>query len=695
MNASQRPCLTEKRGIFFFSLLASAFIASELRIGTHAFSVELLLFAFVVVLTQTVAGLMAMRAGGMDDVKARLPAASCIGFGCLSVPMYVVSSLFSAPALWAFVACAAVVWLVFFMLAARRSARMFKAESEVGTDILAMTVFAITVAVLSRAPAASVRALDLTGALPIWSDYFLHGVSIASFGGPFANNTELETYGVGLSFYHYAPFMLPAAFQPFIDTTPLAIATSLLLPLGLLVAALGCYVFVAQISDRAVALLAVVVVAAVPAYRIPLHSGLLDFYWMLLATPGAGYAIGLSMVVCSAAMLYVERGGARTFWFMGLLLASIILVRVHFFMLLAPAITMYVGLRHRWMYRCKMLAVVCAAALTLAALTWSTPTLKAWVLAQPAPSQYLDGVLNQTLFLGRPLQLPAHPAALVFAIKTGLTLVALLGVYALAYPILAGTALLRLGRRREYLLVPFLLLSYVLLMWFAPTAGNADFTEYKHRHFPLMYVMVVLFCVICAYQLVVERTQRAAWPQRIAVLLAMVLLGTATVASRGINPAKPDVAAMPWSTDFYNERLTPGLLDAARYLRTHRRDGDILAMGGDAVMGFSRPIVNLISVTSMPTFLARSELRMMRSPCVRRTVEMRTTALNNIAQARDWVEARQRMRDNAIRWFVVLADQSVAWDPTRQAAVFSSSGLSVYDAGMRDAAVQPPTERCR
>lgn len=695
MNSLRPPRLAGARGVALFSLGVAAFISSALWIGTHAFSVELFLFALAVALTQTVAGLMALRAGGMEDIKARLPAAFCIGFACLSLPMYAVSALLAVSALWAFVACAAVVWSVLLMPAARRSVRPLVAESPAGADILATAVFAITVAVLSRVPAASARALELTGALPIWSDYFLHGISISSFGGPFANDTELETYGVGLSFYHYAPFMLPAALQPFVDATPLAIATSLLLPLGLLVAALGCYVFVTQMGDRAVALLAVVVVAAVPAYRVPLHSGLLDFYWMLLATPGAGYAIGLSMLVCSAAMSYVERGGARTFWAMGLLLASIILVRVHFFMLLAPAIAMYIGLRHRWMYGLKTLAVVCVAVLALAVVTWSTPALKAWLLAQPAPSQYLDGVLNQTLFLGRPLQLPTHPAALVFAIKTVLTLVALLGIYALAYPVLAGAALLRLGKRREYLFGPFLLLSYVLLMWFAPTAGNADFTEYKHRHFPLMYVMVVLFCVIYAYQLVVDHVRGTGWPQRGAVSLAIALLGTATFASQGANPAKPDVAAMPWSADFYNERLSPGLLDAARYLRAHMQDGDILAMGGDAVLGFSRPIVNLISMTNMPTFLARSELRMMRSPCVRHTVEMRTAALKNIAQANDWVEARQRMRDNAIRWFIVLADQSVSWDPTRQAAVFSSSGLSVYDAGARDPGIQLPTERCR
>ena len=45
--------------------------------------------------------------------------------------------------------------------------------------------------------------------LPIWSDYFIHGVTIASFGSPFSSGVDMELAGVSRAFYHYAPFMIP------------------------------------------------------------------------------------------------------------------------------------------------------------------------------------------------------------------------------------------------------------------------------------------------------------------------------------------------------------------------------------------------------------------------------------------------------------------------------------------------------
>ena len=77
------------------------------------------------------------------------------------------------------------------------------------------------------------------GVLPIWNDYFIHGVTIASFGSPFATGGDMELAGVSRGFYHYAPFMIPAAFQAVSGMSGLALSTSLLLPLGLLIAAFG------------------------------------------------------------------------------------------------------------------------------------------------------------------------------------------------------------------------------------------------------------------------------------------------------------------------------------------------------------------------------------------------------------------------------------------------------------------------
>lgn len=674
-----------------FLLIVGAFVAAELWIGARAFSLALCLFALLAAGVQTLAGALVLRAGGMEGIEARLPAAYCVGFVCLALSMYALTSLFTISALAAFWVCSALVLLAQLIAGDRRGAP----RPERRFDVLVALLLTLAIAVLTREPVASAHTLATTGALPIWSDFFLHGVTISSFGGPFASGIDMELPGVARVFYHYAPFLIPAAFQPVSGLTGLALSTSVLLPMGVLTAALGCYAFAVQLGGRAAGVLAVSVVAAVPAYRVPLHSGWLDFYWMLLTAPGVGYAIGIAMVVGAVALLYVERGGARAFVFGALLSLSIILVRVHFFMLLAPALALYVGLRHRWAYGRATRIGAGLVLLAVVAAALASPGLRAAFMAHADPFQYLDFALRYTQFRGHALSLAAEPSAAMLVVKAALALVAVLGAYALLYPLLAGAAALRFGWRRSDLLAAFMVLTFVALMLLAPTAGNGDFTEYKHRHFPLLYVIVAVFTVVHAWRLAAGARADSTAFRHGAFVLSLALLAAAALAGRGLNPAKPDVVAMPWGGDFHDQHVAPGLIDAARFMRAQSQVGDVMALGGDAVNGQSRVIVDLISLTDIPAFLARAELRTLRGGCVARTVAMRTDALGQIARAANWPEARGLLRDNAIRWFVVPAGETVAWDPLRQAAVHSGGGMSVYDAGPRAPEALPPTEPCR
>jgi hypothetical protein len=675
-----------------YALIAGVFIVGELWIGTRTFSAALCLFALLVALIQTLAGSLALRAGGLTDIRAGLPAAFCVGFVCLSLPMFALCSLFAMSAFTAFMACAAVV--VVMGICFRTSGPL--AEPAANADVAVGLLIAVAIAVLTRAPVASALSLELTGALPIWSDYFLHGVTISSFGGPFASGTDMELPGVSRVFYHYAPFMLSAAIQPVSGQSGLALSTSVLLPLGVLIAAMGCYTFAVQIGGRAAGLLAVTAVVAVPVFRAPLQSGWLDFYWMILTAPGAGYAIGVSMVVCAVAVLYVERGGARAFWVMALLLLSIILVRVHFFMLLAPAIAMLTGLRHRWVYGRTMLLGLCAVAISVLICVLAFPALRGWYMAHSDPIKYLDFALQYTRWYGRAFLLPERPLAIMIIVKVALALIAVLGAYAFVYPVLMIAVRIRFGLGRADWLAPFVVLVFVGLMLLAPTAGNGDFTEYKHRHFPLLYVVVATYALVYACRLLFAALGgESPSLRRGASVLALAVFALAMLASRGVNPAKPDVEAMPWGADFHNQRVEPGLLESARYMRTRARAGDILAMAGGATSGQSRTLVDLVSITDIPAFLARSELRLLGASCVQKTVEMRVAALERIAFAADWPEARHLLRDNAIRWFVAPAGDGPQWDPARKDAAYSSDGMSVYDVGVRAVNARPPTEGCR
>jgi hypothetical protein len=52
-------------------------------------------------------------------------------------------------------------------------------------DLLPTLLMVVGVSFLVRIPANAPHTLLESGLVPIWSDYFLHGITIASFGGPF------------------------------------------------------------------------------------------------------------------------------------------------------------------------------------------------------------------------------------------------------------------------------------------------------------------------------------------------------------------------------------------------------------------------------------------------------------------------------------------------------------------------------
>jgi hypothetical protein len=174
----------------------------------------------------------------------------------------------------------------------------------------------------------------------------------------------------------------------------------------------------------------------------------------------------------------------------------------------------------------------------------------------------------------------------------------------------------------------------------------------------------------------------------------MFLLVIATIGDWGGNPARPDTNAMPWGGDFHNQPVSAGLRSAAEYVRAHTRRGDVMAMGSDAVTGQSQMIVQFISLTDIPAFLARVELKMRGEPCVRAAVQGRMNSLKKIREAIDWSEARGMLRENGIRWFIISTGNP-PWDPSGRSAVYADEGFAVYDTGPRERGVIPPSDTCR
>ena len=240
------------------------------------------------VLTKT--GELTLQASRLTTIKAWLPTAFVVGFAAISLPMMALTLICNISALTAFVISA----LSVLSLAIYSSRKAATSSSTNWTDTAIALVLAITIGLLAKNIVSSPATLQNTGELPVWSDYFLHGVIIASFGSPFAAGIDMELAGVSRGFYHYAPFMIPAAFQTVSGMSGLALSTSFLLPLGLLIAAFGSYAFAVELGGRVGGLLTLTAIICIPAYSVFIQSGWFDFYWLLFTAIALATADGSS-----------------------------------------------------------------------------------------------------------------------------------------------------------------------------------------------------------------------------------------------------------------------------------------------------------------------------------------------------------------------------------------------------------------
>lgn len=653
------------------SAIVAAFACALMRLGGVELSAGALALALLLMLTLICAGQVLLTVFGAYGGKAALALALVTGFAAVSIPMVILTLLLKWSALQALVPLSALTLLLRWRVAVPPTARA-------GTQMAVVAALGLAIMLLARVPIAGPQALLEGGPLPIWNDYYIHGVTITSFGSPYSMATDMEVAGMARGFYHYAAFMLPAALLPVTHGSGLQLATTVLMPLGLLVGGMGLYALGAALGGSRCALLALTAVICLPAYAGLVESGWFDFYWLLLISPGSGYAIGVAAAAIAVLHSYFDKGNNRLLWLAGLLLCALVVVRAHMFLLLAPALVGAFAL-HQWPKYGRRIGFAAATTLLLACAALAlSPPLRAQWLAFSQTDAYLAVATAWTQVWG--LQVPLNAGGLArVAVQILIILVSVLGWYSLWYP-----ASLALKGRRGLLepidwLVPLMALSFVLLILFAPPAGNGDVGEYKHRHFLLLFALVVVFTVANTWKLWLPRKLPS--PAVTAFACAIVLAATAW-ALGDTNPAAPNFKAMEWTRAFHLQRLRPGVLQMGGYLGAHSEPGDVFAIDAASIGATANaPVIELIALSGVPAYVARPELRARISSCIKAEVEHRVTVLASLAQAQDRQAAANIMRDNGIRWYLTFDDKPPTWDPDLHFVSLRADGIALYDNG--------------
>ncbi|MBC7488794.1 MAG: hypothetical protein H7240_00895 [Glaciimonas sp.] len=639
----------------------------------------------------TTTGELVLRGARITNVSARLPAAFVVGFAAVSLIMVFLNFVITLRALSAFwISCLMVV-----ILALLNRNKFIESHSDQWTDVFIAAMLTVAIGLLTIIPVSGPETMLTTGVLPIWSDYFLHGVTIASLGSIFASGVDMELAGVSISFYHYAPFIIPAAFQAVSGMSGLALSTSFLLPMGLLIAAFGSYVFAVMLGGRLLGLLALTVIVCLPAFSVLIQSGWFDFYWLLFATPGTGYALGVSAIVCTLTVSYLKQKNGNILLLALVLLASVILIRVHIFMLLAPAIVSMLLLNRWWGKRLLILGLTILVVFVGLIILMSSTRIHTFWLEHAHPYDYLNIALQWSLFHGQKINLLDYPLV-TSAIKLTLILMAVLGVYLIGFPIALWLSIRRFGFQAKDMLPLLLVASFIGLMLFAPTAANGDFTEYKHRHFTLLYVIVAIYTITYMTSLAPSSIDvESSKAKNLVHGLVMIIFTATIILNWNNNPSRPNVEAMPWASKLDNQSVIPGLLQASQYIVKNARRGDVFAtnISSSSTSEVNNLNIQAISLTGIPAFLSRPELRVGRSECVREIVTMRLAVLRELSSMRTWPDAKTLLQQNGVRWFLLTAAEKPQWDPELRVSVFTFDGLSVYDSG-EIANKQPIKAKC-
>jgi hypothetical protein len=639
-------------------------------VAAVAAAAAMLAFVFVVML----AGSLLLRAAGAADMPA--PAAWVLGCFATSIGVWLLAFGLGWTAAAAFY-----LWTAAVAGLAVRFRRELCAERRLG--------LAEAVGLLLCAAATLTWCRDIAGAserfgrgepLRAFVDFLLHAGVISQLGDPLAagrGSTELVDSGTPL--YHYASYALPAVFAAPLDLNGLTLSTAVWLPLGFFTLCAGAYVLGATLAGPAGGVAALCALVLVPdAASYGLQNGVLGFHWNITALPGGSYAVGFCLLAIAFLRRWMAGGGRAAFVAAAALVLGVALVRIHVFALAFPGLAASAALALPVVRRHKLLSV----ALALSGLV-------AFVLAFYATVPYAIPALERTLdnihidfeptaarFVYREF-LIAHSNVVALPFGVLLLLVGMLGAFLLLYPLSAWLAG-RYRRRETIDLVPAVLFaSYLLLLAFAPVSEHGDPTELNQRPFILLYAVLAVWTAVgfLRWLSAGAEASRRTW---------LVLLLAAGIGFPLIWPHAVQLGSQPrfkWGWQYYVVEPTPGVPQAAAFMRAHAQAGDVFAAPSPGLgVTTTDTATDLVALTGMPAYLSRPYRQISRGGRRAETARERHAGLERIAGERDAATALAALRAMGIRWYVVAGDAGPLWDPQRRQAAFVAGHMTVYSS---------------
>ena len=683
-NAS--PAITDGGRIIATALVAlplSCLLSLSGSVSIPLALAAMTVFVFVVIWT----GLLALRIAGTADMP--IAAAWVLGIFVTATVDYGLVELLDLTAARGFALWGVVVLVLGY--ASGRGSR-FAPESN-PRDLVALLVCGLMTVVWCRHVAAAPEVFSEQRLLPVWIDYLLHGRLVSQFGDVRAvGHGAIDLVGFPKSLYHYASYLLPAVFAEPLDLPGFPLATSVWLPVGFLTMCAGAYVLGTTLGGTVGGLVALASLTIVPdASTYGLRNGFFSYHWSILAYPGSDYAIGIALLSVSFLHRWSAQGSRRALLASALLVCGTFVFRANVFVLAFPAWVVTVAYSSRFFRERRLLfavSLILSIAFAVFALHFTLQNLPAtagtWWRTGSAVERFLGEIHERqvpTAYAGW-YQYLWNQYGRVAAIPVGVLLVfpASLGILCILYP---GIAFLT-HRSRPMAAIDaypaFALMSYALLIMFAPSPADGDSMAFTHLPFVLLYAVISVWTATMLVHWIGLRGMRVQdrlWQ----TLLVFVVCALPVLWVEAAAMARPKFY---WGKRYVTFTPENGVPEASVFLRHNAKPGDVFAVSGLTLSSVAIDVASeLNGLTGIPAYIARPWIQIVKKGRREEVAMRRWTELVGIEREQEAAAALERLHRLGIQWYVFVGPAGPQWDPQRGGAAFSRGAVTVYRTAER------------
>jgi hypothetical protein len=522
--------------------------------------------------------------------------------------------------------------------------------------------------------------LEATYHLNAWTDYYIHATEISQLGSAFsAGRGSILLVGESIPFYHYAFFGVSSILAGFVEIPPLGLATAFLTPYGIFMLVCGAYIWGTLLVSRTTGILCALFVLFLPdASTYGFRNGFFSFHWLLVTAPGTGYAVGIVLTTCSLLYIsHVERQGSALFLAIATLIA-VLFFRIHIFFLFLPSIMATIVFENESFkhYRRGIIFIVIGLSAISILILLLIPWAQSSWLDYSHVGDFLRFIhLNQdpTGYSDIAGWITTHTSP-IFAMLLGIVFVPVIAVGALilVYPAVSLLCKTRSGPGYLDRFPIFLLISFVVMILITPAIPSGDITDLKHRSFPLLYVVFLLWSIVPIRRFFFERLKR--YDAFLKFILPALMVGAVGISF--IRTTPPWFPIFGWGKSYYGLPVEKDLVSAALFVRARRGPTDVVALlPTEPKSALSDHGTIFASLADTPIFLARYPIQQLHGKRRALIADERMKLLNAIDLNNHNCGSFRMLARHGITWLVTYDVSKPVGFPQS----FKSNHVSVYD----------------